>query len=246
MSKYDVNCENSLTELNKLLSTQLFIGGNFPNAQDAFTFELFASNAPCVKKYPSLTAWFYLVNPYMPHIKESWKVEECKKGGKSETKCEKKCDKKDQKESKPVEVKAEKVVDENNMFEDDEEEDPNEAKARQERMKAALEAKKAKDAKKGGKAKEEVIAKSLILLNIKVWEQEQNLDDLAKKVLDIKMDGLDWKTEYKTPVIAFGMKMLTTGLVIEDEKVSIEDIIDILQGWEEEVQSVDIESFGKI
>ena len=60
------------------------------------------------------------------------------------------------------------------------------------------------------------------------------------------MDGLTWKTEFKTPEIAFGMKKLVMGMVVEDEKVSVDDVIEKITVFEDEVQSVDIASFDKI
>ena len=242
MSTYNVSCETSLSELNKHLTSNMFIGGTSPNAQDAFTYEAFSGNAPCVIKYPGIAGWFYLIH-YFDRVRESWKeIQEkdkaVKKGGE---KTEKPKEKKEEKEVKE-ESKPEKK--EEDIFEVDEEEDPEKAKARQARMKAALEKKKQKDATKG--KKEEVIAKSLILLDIKVWEQEQDLDALAKMIKEIEMDGLVWKEEYKTPVIAFGMKKLVLGLVVEDEKVSVEDVIEKILSNEDIVQSVDIASFGKI
>lgn len=52
--------------------------------------------------------------------------------------------------------------------------------------------KKANESKK--KQKAPVIAKSLILYEVKPWGEETDLDELAKKVLAIEMDGLLWKT----------------------------------------------------
>ena len=77
---------------------------------------------------------------------------------------------------------------------------------------------------------------------------DTDFDALAKKIFStITLDGLTWKEQYKTPVIAFGMKKLVIGCVMEDEKVSVdENIIDVLLGWEDEIQSIDIASFDKI
>jgi elongation factor 1-beta len=230
MSTYNVNDESSLVELNKHLTANMFIGGTSPNAQDAFTYEAFSGNAPCATKYPGIAGWFYLIH-YFDKVRESWKeIQEKEKAPK--------------KGGEKTEKPKEKETKEDDIFEVDEEEDPEKAKARQARMKAALEKKKQKDATKG--KKEEVIAKSLVLLDIKVWEQEQDLDALAKLIKEIEMDGLVWKEEYKTPVIAFGMKKLVLGLVVEDEKVSVEDVIEKILSNEDIVQSVDIASFGKI
>ncbi len=56
-----------------------------------------------------------------------------------------------------------------------------------------------------------------------------------------------WKTEYKKEPIAFGIFKLVVGMVIEDEKVSVdEDIVNMLQEWDDAVQSVDIVSFNKL
>jgi len=127
------------------------------------------------------------------------------------------------------------------LFED---ETPEQIKAREE-----LDAKKKKE--KEGKKKDDkkpaVIAKSIVLLDIKVFEIEQDLDALAKKVLsEIKKEGLLWKTEYKLLDVAFGIKKIRMGCVVEDEKVSVDDIIDEIQAWEDDVQSVDIVSFDKV
>lgn len=241
MSKYDVASEQSLNELNTHLTSHIFIGGQTPNGQDALTYEAFVGNVPSAEKYPGIAGWYGLIHYFRPNVQEQWKAEDAKKAAPAE--------KKDKKpEHKKVEPKKEEIADEDDLFGDDDEEDPAEKAAREERMKKALEAKKAKDDKKAkeGKTEKQVIAKSLIILDVKVFEMDQDLAALAKKIFEIVMDGLVWKTEFKTPEIAFGMKKLVVGLVVEDEKVSVDDVIEIIQGWEEEVQSVDIASFDKI
>jgi len=76
---------------------------------------------------------------------------------------------------------------------------------------------------------------------------ETDLDALAAKILAIEKDGLFWKTEYKKEPVAFGIFKLIMGFVIEDDKVSVDnDIIPMLEEWEDEVQSVDINSFNKL
>ncbi len=253
-TKYNVNDVSSLEQLNKHLSTNMWIGGQSPNAEDALVWDALNDEAPCVEKYPAFAAWFYLVH-YFRHVKDQWKVTESKEG-KSETKQQPKKDEKPKEQKKTVEddvddmfgdskpAETKKEDKEEDMFEADDE-DPEKAKARHERMKRALEAKKKKDATKG--KKETVIAKSLIILSVKAWEEETDFDALAKKILgEIQMDGLLWKTEYKTPVVAFNMKKLVMGCVVEDDKVSIDDVIEIITSWEDVVQSVDIDSFDKI
>lgn len=61
------------------------------------------------------------------------------------------------------------------------------------------------------------------MFNVKVFDQEQDLEKLAQKIKEsIKPDGLVWNNETKIKPIAFGMNMLELGCVIEDSKVSIE------------------------
>jgi len=44
------------------------------------------------------------------------------------------------------------------------------------------------------KPKKVLIEKSIVLFEVKPWEEDTDLDELAKKILNIKMDGLMWKT----------------------------------------------------
>ena len=71
---------------------------------------------------------------------------------------------------------------------------------------------------------------------------------LAKRVhTEIQREGLVWKEEFQLLDVAFGVKKLRVGCVVEDEKVSVEeDIIEAIQAWENDVQSVDIHTFNKI
>lgn len=57
---------------------------------------------------------------------------------------------------------------------------------------AAAAAKEKANAQK--KPKKVVIQKSLILYEVKPWGEETDLDELAKKILGIEMEGLLWKT----------------------------------------------------
>jgi len=91
-----------------------------------------------------------------------------------------------------------------------------------------------------------VIAKSLILFDVKPYEAETDLDALYKKIMAIEMDGLFWKTEYKKEPIAYGVHKLVVGCVIEDLKVSSDDLTERIEAFDEEVQSCDIAVFSKI
>ena len=239
MSKYNVKDSNSLADMEKHLTTNIFLGGVAPNAEDVLAFDSFEGDFPSVEKLPYTFSWYSLIHLYFPHIRETWKVAAAsttggkpKKGGKPVKEIPKK-------EEKPAD-------DDDDMFGgDDEELTPEEkeqaAKDAEER-KAAVEKKKKDEAD----SKPKVIAKSIILLDVKVWEIETDLNALAAKCLKIEIDGLVWKTEYKISDVAFGVKKLTVGLVVEDAKVSVDDVIDAITLWEDEVQSVDIMAFNKV
>lgn len=72
------------------------------------------------------------------------------------------------------------------------------------------------------------------------------MDDMAKKILGIKLDGIVWKTEYKKEPVAFGVFKLVIGAVVEDDKISTDLIEEKIMEFEDYVQSVDIQSFNKL
>mmetsp|Transcript_87241 Transcript_87241/g.121049 ORF Transcript_87241/g.121049 Transcript_87241/m.121049 type:complete len:218 (+) Transcript_87241:65-718(+) len=113
--------------------------------------------------------------------------------------------------------------------------------------KEALEAlkKKQEEANKK-KEKKKPVARSIVIFDVKVYEQEQDLDELAKRIFALEIDGLMWRTEYRLVEIAFGMKKLQVGCTVEDDKVLTDDIFDKILEWEDEVQSCDIVSFQKV
>ena len=119
---------------------------------------------------------------------------------------------------------------------EDKEEDAEAAKVREERL-AAYAAKKAK--------KPATIAKSSVVLDIKPWDDETDVEAMEKCVRTIAMDGLLWGASKFVPV-AFGIKKLQIGCVVEDEKVSIDALSDQICEFEDYVQSVDVAAFNKI
>jgi translation elongation factor EF-1beta len=142
---------------------------------------------------------------------------------------------KGKKEAKKEEAKADD--DDFDPFADEEEDDG---------AAAAELKKKAEDAKKK-KAKAKPVAKSLIIWEVKPWGPETDLDALGKKILaEVKMDGLEWKTEFKKEPVAYGVFKIVIGATVEDEKVSTDDVQEQIEAFEDYVQSVDIVAFNKL
>jgi glutathione S-transferase/translation elongation factor EF-1beta len=141
--------------------------------------------------------------------------------------------------AKAAPVKNEAEEDMDDLFGDDNEDDAAAAAA----VAAAAKAK----ATAAAKPKKVVIAMSIVMLEVKPMDDLVNLDDLAKKLIaEITMDGLYWKTDYKKEPVAFGIFKLIVGFSLEDDKVSVDDIVEKIEAYEELVQSVEIAVFNKI
>ncbi|CAF1608989.1 unnamed protein product [Adineta ricciae] len=93
--------------------------------------------------------------------------------------------------------------------------------------------------------KEQIIAKSTIVLDIKPWDDETDLQAMEKSVRSIEADGLVWGQSKFLPV-AFGVKKLQIGCVVEDDKIGTDFLEEKICEFEDYVQSVDIVSFNKI
>merc|ERR1712004_781265 len=93
--------------------------------------------------------------------------------------------------------------------------------------------------------KGKVIAKSNIILDIKPWDDETPLEKMEESVRSITMDGLLWGTA-KFIAVGYGIKKLQITCVIEDDKISMDDLEEQIVGFEDYVQSMDIVAFNKI
>ncbi|XP_017887283.1 elongation factor 1-beta' [Ceratina calcarata] len=122
------------------------------------------------------------------------------------------------------------------LFESDEEEDAEAAKLREERLKAYTEKKSKKPA---------LIAKSSVVLDVKPWDDETDMNEMEKCVKSIEMDGLVWGAS-KLVAVGYGIHKFRIMCVIEDDKVSVDDLIEQIESFQDYVQSVDIDSFNKI
>ena len=90
------------------------------------------------------------------------------------------------------------------------------------------------------KHKDEV---SIVFLEIKPDNVDMDLNILAKKIMkDIKRQGLVWNDKYEIKEITFGIKILLIGMYVKTY-TSVQDIIDQLENWEEDIQSVDYALF---
>jgi len=134
--------------------------------------------------------------------------------------------------------------DDDDFFASSDEEDEDAKKAAEElkaKRVAEYNARKAAKEEKKGKT----IAKSSVTFDVKPWDDETDLDALRDQIKEIQMDGLVWGTAQKKP-LAYGIFKLQIVCVIEDDKVSSDDLVEKIEEFEDHVQSVDIAAFQKI
>ncbi|CAF3549742.1 unnamed protein product [Fusarium graminearum] len=68
---------------------------------------------------------------------------------------------------------------------------------------------------------------------------------LEAAVRSIEKDGLTWGASKLVPV-GFGVKKLQINLVVEDEKISVADLEEEIQEFEDYVQSTDVAAMQKL
>jgi elongation factor 1-beta len=73
-------------------------------------------------------------------------------------------------------------------------------------------------------------------------DDETDMQALESTMRSLEMDGLTWGASKLVP-LAFGINKLQVNLVVEDEKVSIDDLQAKIEADEEHVQSTDVVSF---
>ena len=115
---------------------------------------------------------------------------------------------------------------------DDEEEDAEAARIREERLEEYRK-------KKEGKVKP--AAKSVVTMDVKPWDDETDMAALEAGVRGISKDGLVWGASKLVPV-GYGVRKLQINLVIEDDKVGLDDLQEEIAEIEDYVQSSDIVS----
>lgn len=114
----------------------------------------------------------------------------------------------------------------------------------EEEKKAAAEREASKKA--SGKKKES--GKSSVLLDVKPWDDETDMKKLEEVVRSVQMPGLFWGAS-KLMAVGYGIKKLQIMMTIEDDLVSVDDLIEdhlTSEPANEYIQSCDIVAFNKI
>jgi len=229
MSFGDLKSESGVKALNDFLADKSYIEGYAPTTSDS---AIYAQLASAPESFPHALRWYKHVTSFAPN--------EVKAFGAGNIVAE----------SAPVQAKAPAPADDDDDdfgFSDDDEDDEEETpaeKAKREKMEAMAKA-KAEEKAKSEKKKKEIIAKSEVTLDVKPWDDETCMVKLEECVRSIQMDGLVWGFS-KLVAVGYGIKKLRIVCVVEDEKVSTDDIEDQIVGFGDYVQSMDIHAFNKI
>ncbi|KAK5692173.1 Translation elongation factor 1 beta [Elasticomyces elasticus] len=228
MSFTDLLSAAGLTILNNWLTTRSYIVGFSPSQADVAVFKAL-STAPEVTKYPYVAGWYKHIVSYndefatlpgdaaKPYTAYGPDVVAATLN--------------------PAKNPAAKDDDEIDLFgSDEEEEDADAARVREERL---------AEYRKKKEAKPKVAAKSVVILDVKPWDDQTNMAALEAAVRGIEKEGLVWGASKLVPV-GFGIKKLQINLVIEDEKISLSDLEEEIREFEDYVQSTDIATMNKL
>lgn len=217
----DINSDAGLKAVDTFLETRSFLDGYTPSQSDAALITGF-TKAPDAVKYPHARRWYNNISSYDSSERSKWPGVKKTLGDFGVT------------STAASGAAAGDDEDDFELFGSDEDEEAEKAKA--ERVKAYNE----KKSKKPGP-----IAKSNVILDVKPWDDETDMKELEKAVRSIEKDGLVWGVSKLVP-LAYGIKKLQIVCVVEDEKVSIDELQEDIQEHDELVQSVDVAAFQKI
>ncbi|KAL7629411.1 Translation elongation factor 1 beta [Parahypoxylon ruwenzoriense] len=225
----DLLTDAGLAVLNSWVTTRSYITGYAPSQADVACFKAIQS-APNSEKYPHAARWYKHIASFedeFPTLSGDAAAPYTTYGPEAIAAT--------LNPAKAPEPAADE--DDVDMFgSDDEEEDAEAVRVREERL-AAYRAKK--------EAKPKVTAKSVVTMDVKPWDDETDMAALEAAVRGIEKDGLVWGASTLVPV-GFGIKKLQINLVVEDEKISLVDLQDQIQDFEDYVQSSDVVAMQKL
>ncbi|GAB4835316.1 hypothetical protein Ancab_000225 [Ancistrocladus abbreviatus] len=105
-----------------------------------------------------------------------------------------------------------------------------------------------REAAKKASTKKKDSGKSSVLMDIKPWDDETDMQKLEEAVRSVQMEGLLWGASKLVPV-GYGIKKLQIMMAIVDDLVSVDALIEdhlLAEPCNEHIQSCDIVAFNKI
>ncbi|KAL4917636.1 hypothetical protein BDW62DRAFT_183548 [Aspergillus aurantiobrunneus] len=224
----DFVSEAGLSIANTFFESRSYVVGTSPSQADVVTFKAF-SGAPDAEKYPNVARWY-------KHI-ASYEAEFASLPGDASKEYTAYGPEATELASNPKDKPAADDDDMDLFGSDSEEEDPEVVKEREARL---AEYKKKKEAKGPKPA-----AKSIVTLEVKPWDDETNLEEMEANVRAIEKDGLVWGAS-KFVAVGFGIKKLQINIVVEDDKISVDELQAQIEEDEDHVQSTDVAAMQKL
>merc|ERR1711970_1253908 len=218
----DVKTAAGVKALNDFLAEKAYIEGFVPSQVDVAVFEAMgkapsADMAHALRWYNQIKSYSGAESKKFPGVKDAAKY---LSGG-----------------AAPAAAADDDDDDDVDLFgSSDEEESEEKKRIIEERLKAYHEKKSKKPA---------LIAKTSVLLDVKPWDDETDHDAMLASVKSIEMDGLFWGAHKLIP-IGYGIKKLQVMCTVEDEKVSVEELTEKIEEFDDFVQSCDVNAMNKI
>jgi elongation factor 1-beta len=225
----ELAADAGLTVLNSWLETRSYITGISPSQADVAVFNA-VSKTPGLAKYPHVARWY----KHIGSLQDDFSTLPGDTSASASTYGPETALDTAVPASGPEEEGEDDEVD---LFgSSDEEEDAEKEALTKKRLEEYA-------AKKAGKTKP--AAKSIVTLDVKPWDDETNMKQLEANVRAIAKDGLVWGGSALVAV-GFGIKKLQMNLVVEDEKISLDELQQEIEGDEDHVQSTDIAAMQKL
>lgn len=232
----DFVSDAGLTLLNNWLQTRSYIVGYAPTQADVAVFKQL-KQAPAAEKFPHAYRWYKHIATFEPEFSSL-------AGDPSKAATAYGPESSELTINPAGAPEKEEDDDDVDLFgSDDEEEDAEAVKIREQRL---------EEYRKKKAGKEKPAAKSIVTLDVKPWDDETDLVAMEKEVRAIEKEGLVWGASQLVPV-GFGIKMLRINLVVEDDKVSTDELQEQLQAGPNEdeeqseyIQSTDIAAMQKL
>ncbi|XP_024036032.1 elongation factor 1-delta [Citrus clementina] len=221
---YDLNSDIGLKKLDDCLLTRSYITGYQASKDDITVYA--ALSKPPSSEYVNVSRWYNHIDALLRISGVSAEGSGVIVEGSAPI------------ATLPVDDKKAAAADDDNddvdLFGEETEEDKKAAEERSAAIKAS--------------AKRKESGKSSVLLDIKPWNDETDMQKLEEAVRSIKMEGLHWGASKLVPV-GYGIKKLQIMLTIVDDLVSVDNLIEehlMAEPINEYVQSCDIVAFNKI
>ncbi|KAI6037968.1 hypothetical protein EDC04DRAFT_2069177 [Pisolithus marmoratus] len=213
----------NLDALEGHLVTRSYIEGYAPSQADVHVYKLVT--VPVDSKYPHIKRWFTHITSYAAEHDTLPGTSTAGQAFVQATVAEPEAAEGKEEEGEDID-----------LFGSDNEEDAEAERVKAERV-AAYNARKAN--------KPKTVAKSVVTLEVKPWDDETDMKALEDSVRSISMEGLVWGASKLVP-IGYGIRKLQITLVVEDELISLDELQEKIAEFDDYVQSTDVAAMQKL